>query len=439
MNWTDLLRKLDGSDEILVKKLARNDCSWADSRSSHQNGVYIPKEVKDFFPSLHNVNSSKPHIFESRIRTLWPDTGEVRESRLTHYSNKGAELHLTRIPKDQFSGLTPASLLIIGNEDASTNDLPTYWFVVLDAASEEAESFEAMFSLEVGFHYAVFRPAEQIRRDQDELASLIDEVDAAVRADRLGEFLATAAKLPRPEYFASRAQALFLERIGGSSMNPYVLTNPGDALMTISRDVEFSLYKSAERRHRAAQVVEILLSEGADQGTRALVSAVIRGFARLDAAFLSASQHRKSRAGRSFENHIARLLTDGDILFEEQSVTGGRRPDFVIPSVEALGREHRDRGDAFVLSAKTTLRERWKQVVLEQFECDLFLATVDDRVSASAIEDMESHGVVLVVPESLKASPETFYGNSANVITFTDFFNALATERRSVFAATAPS
>lgn len=139
---------------------------------------------------------------------------------------------------------------------------------------------------------------------------------------------------------------------------------------------------------------------------------------------------RKSRAGRSFEQHIARLLRDGRIAFEEQAVTGGRRPDFVLPSLVVLKARERTFEEAMVLSAKTTLRERWKQVAMEKFNCALFLATVDDRVSADAIDDMSNQGIHLVVPESLKKSKETCYKDKTNVITFREFFDEEISSKR---------
>jgi len=191
------------------------------------------------------------------------------------------------------------------------------------------------------------------------------------------------------------------------------------------------LIKPAERRYRAAEVVRIITGVGAD-----IVSSVVRGFPDLDATFLSASQHRKSRAGRSFEQHIARLLRDGRIAFEEQAVTGGRRPDFVLPSLVVLKTEKRKFEEAMVLSAKTTLRERWKQVTMEKFNCALFLATVDDRVSSDAIDDMNSHGIHLVVPESLKKSKETCYSGKANVISFREYFDEKISSKRPQFKQT---
>jgi hypothetical protein len=185
------------------------------------------------------------------------------------------------------------------------------------------------------------------------------------------------------------------------------------------------LVKPAEHRYRAAGVIRIISGSGAD-----IVSSVVRGFPDLDATFLSASQHRKSRAGRSFEHHIARLLRDGRVVFEEQAVTGDRRPDFVLPCLVVLKAKKRTFEEALVLSAKTTLRERWKQVTMEKLNCALFLATVDDRVSSAAIDDMSNQGIHLVVPESLKKSKETCYNGKTNVIAFREFFDEEIANKR---------
>lgn len=205
---------------------------------------------------------------------------------------------------------------------------------------------------------------------------------------------------------------------GIEKLDPYEMPSPGDAIMKISRDIEYALYKRAEIRYRAAEVVRIVTEGGTD-----LVASVVRSFPKLDALFLSASQQRKTRAGRSFEHHIARVLHDGRIRYQEQAVTGGRRPDFVLPSVAVLTSMTRSFDEAMILSLKTTLRERWKQVPMEKFRCELFLATVDDRVSSEAVDGMQAQGIHLVVPESLKSSKETCYDKKQNVITFREFFD----------------
>lgn len=72
---------------------------------------------------------------------------------------------------------------------------------------------------------------------------------------------------------------------------------------------------------------------------------------------------------------------------------------------------------------------------MEKFNCALFLATVDDRVSVDAIDDMSNQGIHLVVPESLKKSKETCYKDKANVITFREFFDEEISSKRPSYRA----
>lgn len=426
LEWDELHQRLVTTEIVWLKKLSRNDCSWADApRDLHQAGFYVPRDARagDFFPELTNRNPSKPHIFEAEIQTEWLGSDEQRLSRLVHYSNKGHETHVTRVPREEFSGLTPASLLICGRV-GMYEGTAAYWFAIVDSASEAASILESVFDLGVGFHNGFFKPEEYLRAARDATDILIEELRLALAEGTLDRYVAGAATLPSSDRLASLAQAEYLNERRISALNPFALACPGDAVMEISRDVEYRLYKAAEIRHRAGDVLRILTS-GAHPD---LASAVVRGYPELTATFLSASQHRKSRAGRSFENHIARLLEDGGVAFEAQAVTGGRRPDFVMPEASAL------RGpaaaSAIVLSAKTTLRERWKQIALERFDASLFLATVDDRISSDAINDMATQQICLVVPESLKKAKETDYGGKTNVITFKEFFEVEVLAKR---------
>src|SRR5690606_26333030 len=122
---------------------------------------------------------------------------------------------------------------------------------------------------------------------------------------------------------------------GASSFSPWEIPCPGDAIMEVSREIEFRIYRRHELRRRAAELLKILLRE------RDIAAAVVRGYADIDAVLLSAGQQRKTRAGRSFENHIAEVLDAGGIRFVPQAVTGGRRPDFVMPSLKVLRRKER--------------------------------------------------------------------------------------------------
>ena len=420
--WARVEELAAQSSVLFLKKLSRNDTSWADDPSKHQAGFYIPSEVREsgFFPPLAATNPEKPHIYHSPCISFWPQTGEIKASGMRHYSNKGPETHFTVVPHDLFAGLSPASLLLAGRLREPLHDA-THWFVVIDSTSEDAEVLETTLNISSDFHFGLFDPAAlATARDlaADEASLLIDQLHHAIRNETLHEFVESVSRLPAPAAIAMAAQQAYLDSTGVASLDPYQLDAPGDAIMRISRDIEYEIFKRHELRRRASEIVN-LLTRDTD-----MVTAVVRGFPLLDAVFLSASQQRKTRAGRSFEFHLATTLKDAGIRFQEQAILGGRRPDFVLPDKRTLllG-EARPFVEALVLSAKTTLRERWKQITHERFNCAIFLATVDDRVSKQALDEMQVAGIGLVVPESLKSSKETFYPTHPNVMSFKRFFD----------------
>ena len=412
---------ISGSSCFLLKKLARNDCSWADDPGKHQGGPYLPQTVfeGDFFPQLVNTNTEKPHIFETLMEIDWADAG-ISKSRLVHYSNKGAERHLTRVPKDEFSNLPPASYLLI----AKKNNGPSYSALTIDSFSETAEWLENKLELRSDFSCSMFIAADITKRELSQQELLVDEITEAIGKGRLGA-LVSKYELPSPKDIALEAQRAFLNQNGLDSLSPFQMDNPGDALMTISRDIEFDLFMEAEAKFIAAQISQSLLTAKGIDNQKDAINSLVQLCANneLYRIFLSASQSRKSRAGRSFEIHLATVLEAGSIPFDEQAIIKGRRPDFVLPGLVALKGNKEDVGRALILSAKTTTRERWKQVNLEDYNCPLFLATLDERISVSVLDQMSEMGIVVVIPESLKTSNITDYKKHDATISFRSFFD----------------
>ncbi len=413
-HWTSL------SDKLFLKKLSRNDTSWADDKDKHQAGFYIPRAIREsgYFPPLA-ARDDKPHIFQSECNTFWPQTGEQKSSGMRHYSNKGPETHFTVVPHDLFKGLSPASWLLGGRLLEPVANA-RYWFVVIHSVGQDAEILETALDINADFHFDLFEPSQLLRAsalDKGASEELIEQINDAIARGTLDLLLTSVANLPAPAEIAEQARAAYFKSTGTRRLDPFDMVAPGDAVMRISRDFEFQIFKGYELRRRAVEIVAALRNH-ADMTT-----AAVRGFPDLDRIFLSASQQRKNRAGRSFEYHLAAMLKAGNIKFEEQAILGGRRPDFVLPGKAAM-LPGADRGylEAMILSAKTTLRERWKQITHERFNSAIFLATVDDRVSKQALDEMQASDICLVVPESLKTSKEAAYSGNANVITFKDFF-----------------
>jgi len=117
----------------------------------------------------------------------------------------------------------------------------------------------------------------------------------------------------------------------------------------------------------------------------------------------SASQMRKARAGAAFELYVHKILAKMGIPSEKS--TGNlrevlNRTDLVVPNRE-LAAKQPDR--AKFISIKTTLAERWKQVVPEQNRgWAIYLLTLDDNISESKAKEIDKSGIVLFVRDELK-------------------------------------
>ncbi len=75
---------------------------------------------------------------------------------------------------------------------------------------------------------------------------------------------------------------------------------------------------------------------------------------------------RKSRAGKSLENHLSALFDGNGIIYTAQAVTeGNKKPDFIFPSEAAYHDINYDIDKIVSLAAKTTCKDRWRQVLNE--------------------------------------------------------------------------
>jgi hypothetical protein len=427
-----LSKLIDECEALFVKKLSVNDRDWARLPNKHQAGVYVPPRDRDsgFFPNLvtkEREDSNADPIREAFFNIEWPEVGETKEARLVHYTSKGPETHMTRLPKSAFKELAPASFMVVGrNRDGS------YRAITLDSEKTDHEILTDILDLPPDFTSGSFQLTTVEREREKKALTFIEEV---VKAYFDGTIISLATKygtMPGTAELASIARNRFMAENGLKNMDPFRMSKPGDAIRTISRGIEYEIFKSFQIRSRSIELVRLILGDDPKTATteKALRSIILE-FPKIDALLLSAAQQRKSRAGYSFEYHIEAMLIDGNIPFEKQVVIEAKkRPDFILPSRALYDDTKRNNKEALVLSAKTTLRERWKQVGQEMKNCDLYLATVDENIAGNAIEDMASQGIVLVVPEGLKNSDTTEYKKQSSVISFECFFNTEIAKKR---------
>lgn len=425
-----LERILTESEAVFVKKLSTNDRDWARLPNKHQAGVYVPPAERDsgFFPPLSikqrdGARAGDAEIRETFFRTEWPQVGVIHESRLVHYTSKGTETHLTRLPKEAFRDLAPASFLVIGKVALKVAE-PVFRCVTVDSTSDEAGTLEGALSLEPDFLSAIRIPRAEFAAQREKALSFLELALRALHQGNIAAFAAEHAVIPPTEEIATLARKRYLVRENIPNLNPFELSHPGDVIRQISRGDEYEIFKDLQLKAKSLELVRMIVGDVyADASVEKVIATIVIGYPRIDALLLSASQQRKSRAGYSFEHQIEQMLRDGAVPFEKQVIIEAKKkPDFILPSFALFKDKKRKKSDALVLSLKTTLRERWKQVQREILNCDLFLATVDENIAANAIEDMRSLGIALVVPESLKKSEATEYEGHANVIDFKTFF-----------------
>ncbi len=110
---------------------------------------------------------------------------------------------------------------------------------------------------------------------------------------------------------------------------------------------------------------------------------------------------RKSRAGRSLENHLASMFNHYKIPFSQgQTTEGNKRPDFIFPDIDMYHEPSFPVDNLIFLGAKTTCKDRWRQILNEADRIKLkHLFTLQQGISRNQLGEMEEAGVQLVVPE----------------------------------------
>lgn len=139
---------------------------------------------------------------------------------------------------------------------------------------------------------------------------------------------------------------------------------------------------------------------------------------------LSNTQSRRSRAGKEFETIIELILMGAGVALDTQGNIGkkifvdkglGKLVDVVSPGVIEFAI---DKNDVVLISAKTTLRERWQEVPEEMGRTgakEMFLATLDENISDDVLETLYESNIRITTTKRIK---EACYPNNKRVLDF---------------------
>lgn len=133
---------------------------------------------------------------------------------------------------------------------------------------------------------------------------------------------------------------------------------------------------------------------------------ITKGFSDVDEFIKVANMvlnRRKSRAGKSLEHHLAAIFDGNTIQYSAQAVTeGNKKPDFIFPSGEAYHNSSFNVQKLVTLAAKTTCKDRWRQVLNEANrlkDSPKYICTLQQGISGAQMDEMQAENVILVVPE----------------------------------------
>ena len=137
---------------------------------------------------------------------------------------------------------------------------------------------------------------------------------------------------------------------------------------------------------------------------------------------LSNTQSRRSRAGKEFEAIIELILIGAGIPLDSQGNIGkeyfvsrnlGKMVDIVSPgAIEYMA----DKNEVALISAKTTLRERWQEVPEEISRTgakEMYLITLDEKVSNEVLDTLYDSNVRLTTTKGIK---EKYYSDNVRVL-----------------------
>ena len=183
-----------------------------------------------------------------------------------------------------------------------------------------------------------------------------------------------------------------------------------DRLLIRRRDIEFDLFRQLENAVAWPRIKE--------------------GFHSLEDFIQfagSLTNRRKARSGRSLELQVVELLRREGVNVEHGPVIeGGKRPDFLFPSVRAYEDPSTPAETLSMLAVKTTCKDRWRQILNEASRIPRkHLLTLQEGVSEGQYAEMEEAQVVLVVPGPLHEK----YPKSvrAQLLTVQDFVDHIRT------------
>lgn len=340
----------------LLKFISPND---AGITGTHQCGFYLPKPVWEMYADF---GPQKGRNDEAEVEVRWQGDQLATNSRVKWYGKATrSEYRLTRFGKG-FPFLTPESvgdMLVLIPE--SHQRFKAY---VLDN-DDDIEDIQAALGVEVTGFWGVYEGGKPRV-----------ETESQCLERRFRQFVEKLDDFPSGDEFSNETIESLKECV-----ERFEKLN-SDKTIVRCVDTEYKLYRLAERQICQKEIVRV--------------------FKDVDDFLTTASSimnRRKSRAGRSLENHFEYLLKRAEIPYAVRPPEVDGKPDIVIPSVDAYRDKEYPTKKLFMVGVKTTCKDRWRQVLNEAKRIkEKHIMTIQQGISKKQLAEMVEANVQLVVP-----------------------------------------
>ncbi|MDD3415452.1 MAG: type II restriction endonuclease [Lachnospiraceae bacterium] len=344
------------SNISFCKFLSANDTG---ATGGHQSGILVSKAAKDLlFPNIILEG-----ILKRDVKIRWQDDFET-DSSFTYYSSKN-ELRITKFGRG-FSLLKPeqtGALFIFSNiyED--------YFAGYILETEEDIEEFLDTFGISTTETNCIFGSGgiQRNKKEIDEIEKYIKTLE--VEFPETGEMSSAAQRISDEVYYHVE----------------YLCTNPDKKIIEWT-NMEYNLFRAIEQSRYGHTVKEGFPT--------------VEEFVKMANSVLN---RRKSRAGKSLEHHLEAIFDANQIAYTSQATTeGNKKPDFIFPSEDAYHNFDFPTDSIVSLAAKTTCKDRWRQVLNEANRLrdkDKFLCTLQQGISPAQMDEMQEEQVILVVPK----------------------------------------
>lgn len=350
------------SQQAYCKFLSANDSG---ATGGHQSGILISKSAKDmmFTQALGNEN-----ILKRTVEIQWQNDFRT-ESNFTYYSSKN-ELRITKFGRS-FPFLNPeqtGALFVFTRQSA---DQYSAFFLETE---DDIEQFLSAFGI---------GPTET--NHMIDTSAVLPETQERIAIQKFIDTL--TVDFPLSDVMSAAARDI-QNRVYNHL--EYIRTNPDRKIIEWT-NTEYALFRAIEHARYGDKISH--------------------GFTSVDEFITMANMvlnRRKSRAGKSLEHHLSAIFDGNDIQYTAQSVTeGNKKPDFLFPSQAAYHNATFPTDKLISLAAKTTCKDRWRQVINEADRLrglPKYLCTLQQGISPAQMDEMQAENVILVVPRPYIAS-----------------------------------